>query len=201
MIIFVIFFVGFSGLTAALHAAVLGPRARARRRLREASRELVDGAVVTLTGTVVARSKLIEAPLSGRDGVAFSSSARVYTQGKPPTLVAQITDAMMVEFELVTKSGKIVVEDSVLLIEFPPEPIIPRKIEREQRFLDEHGYPHIHAGTAGFDEVVITAGMKISAHGAVRFEAAPGESTYRETGKKIVLTAPPGHPLTIGRPV
>lgn len=108
----------------------------------------------------------------------------------------------MLEFQLETKDGKVVVGESEhLVIEFPPEPIIPRKIDREQGFLDEHGYPHIAAQSAGFDEVVITAGMKISVHGAVRIEAAPGEASYRETAKRIVLTAPPGHPLTIGRPI
>ena len=201
MIIFVLFFVGLSGLATAIHAAVLGPRAKARKRLRQASRELVDGAVVTLTGKVVARSKVLEAPLSGRDGVAFSSNARIYTTKRPPAIAAQIDEAMMVEFELETKDGKLVVSEGDVVIEFPPDPIIPRKIEREQRFLDAHGYGHVHAGSVGFDEVVITAGMKISVHGAVRVEAAPGEATYRETGKKIVLAAPPGHPLTIGRPV
>jgi hypothetical protein len=38
-------------------------------------------------------------------------------------------------------------------------------------------------------------------HGAVHIDAAPGEASYRGTGKRVVLTAPPGHPLTIGRPL
>ena len=70
----------------------------------------------------------------------------------------------------------------------------------EQRFLVDRGKT-VHARDAGFDEIVITAGMKVSVHGAVRFEVVPGEATYRETGKRIVISAPPGHPLTIGRPL
>jgi hypothetical protein len=202
MILWVLFIVGVSGLTATIHAAVFGPRAKARRRLRAAARELVDGAVVTLTGKVVAKGKVLESPLSGRDGVAFSASARIYTGTRRgiPAIAAQIHEAMMVEFELVAKDGTIVVLDSDVVIEFPPEPIIPRKIDREQRFLAAHGHD-IHPGSVGFDEVVVTNGMKVSVHGAVRIEAAPTEAGYRETGQRITLAAPPGHPLTIGRPV
>lgn len=80
--IFVVFltFVGISGIFGLMYAvqtAAFGPRAQARRRLREASRELADGAVVTLIGKVVAQHKVLEAPLSGRSGVAFSASARI----------------------------------------------------------------------------------------------------------------------------
>lgn len=195
--------VAIGSVVATIHHALFGPRAQARKRLKQASRELTDGAVVTLTGKVVAKTKVIQGPLSGREGVAFSACARIYaTRGRMGSgdIAHEIVDAMMVEFELDTQDGKIVVLDSKLVVEFPPEPIIPRKIEREQRFLLDHGHD-VNAGDAGFDEVIIRPGMKVSVHGAVHVEAAPGESSYRETGKRIVLTAPPGHPLTIGRPV
>jgi len=205
MILWALLFVGISGFTAAIHQAVLGPRAKARKRMRAAARELVDGAVVTLTGKVVAKAQVIEAPLSGREGVAFSARARIYTEVRGGrlggrSLANEITEALMVEFELATDEGPVVVSDSELVIEFPPDPIIPRKIDREQRFLFAHA-PEIHAANAGFDEVLIQPGMKVSVHGAVHIEAAPAESGYRETGKRVVISAPPGHPLTIGRPV
>ena len=201
MILWVLVLVGLSGVTAAVRAALFGPRARARKRMRQAPRELVDGAVVTLTGKVIAKSQVLGAPLSGRDGVAFSSTARIYTSARPPSIAAQITEAMMVEFELETTDGTILVSEGDVVIEFPGDPIIPRKIAREQQFLDDHGYGHIHAGTVGFDEFVITPGMTISVHGAVRIEAAPGEAMYRETATRIVMAAPPSHPLAIGRPI
>lgn len=207
MILWVLLFAGVSALGTTIHTALLGPRAMARRRMREAARELVDGTVVTLTGKVVAKSKVIEGPLSGRDGVAFSATARIYG-GRPiasgmvagRTIAHEIVDALMVEFELETKDGTVVVADSELVIEFPPEPIIPRKLDREQRFLFDHGHD-VHAANVGFDEILIKPGMKVSVHGAVHFESAPGESGYRETGKRVVITAPPGHALTIGRPI
>src|SRR5690348_2340728 len=145
MILWVLFIVGVSSLTAALRVALFGPRAKARKRMRAAARELVDGAVVTLTGRVVAKGKVLESPLSGRDGVAFSASARIYTGARPPAIAARIDEAMMVEFELESKDGRIVVLDGDVVIEFPPGPIIPRKLDREQRFLSDHGHD-IHPG-------------------------------------------------------
>lgn len=205
MILWVLLFVGVSGLAAAVQQALFGPRAKARKRLRAAARDLTDGTVVTLTGKVVAKKQVIAGPLSGRDGVAFSARARIYRQVSTGrlggrTIDAEIVDAMMVEFELDTKDGTVVVTDSELVVEFPPEPIIPRKLDREQQFLFDHGH-NVHANGVGFDEVIIRPGMKVSVHGAVHIEAAPGESGYRETGRRVVLSAPPGHPLTIGRPV
>jgi len=201
MMIFVLYLVGISGVAGAVHAALFGPRARARKRLRDASRELVDGAVVTLTGKVVAKTKLVEAPLSGREGVAYFASARVYTIRPAPKVAVELVESMMVDFELHTKGGIVSVEGDTVQVELRGEPLIPRKLAREQRFLDVHGYQSENAAAAGFDEVVITAGMKISVHGVVQIEAAPDESTYRETGKKIVLAGHPAHPLTIGRPL
>lgn len=202
MILWALLVVGVSGLGTAMMQALFGPRARARKRMRAAARELVDGAVVTLTGKVVAKGKVIEGPLSGRSGVAFSARARIYNGngGAARKVDSEITEALMVEFVLDTKDGPVVVADSELVIEFPPDPIIPRKIDREQRFLLDHARD-THAANAGFDEVVIAPGTKISVHGAVHIEVAPAESGYREAGKRIVLSAPPGHPLTIGRPV
>lgn len=206
MIIWVLVVVGVSGLAATLERALFGTRAQARRRMREAARELVDGSVVTVTGKVVAKKQLIEGPLSGRDGVAFSATARIYTPMRSGRIGSravskEITEALMVEFELETPDARVVVVDSELVVEFPPEPIIPRKIEREQRFLFDHGHRDVSAANAGFDEVVIKPGMKVSVHGAVHVEIAPAEAGYRETGKRITISAPPGHPLTIGRPI
>lgn len=197
-----IFFIGF-GIVAAIggiHTALFGRRAQARKRLRGAPRELVDGAVVTLTGTVAATSTLT-APLSGRTVVAFASSARIYEgHGRQRRVVDRLIEVEMVDFVLETREGAIHVEGVNPELEYAPEPLIPRKIDREQTFLRAHGRS-VHARDAGFDEVAIEPGMKISVHGALRVEATPGEATYRETARKIVLAAPPGHPLTIGRPV
>lgn len=191
-----------SGLAALLNA-LYGPRARARKRLREAPRELTDGTVVTLTGVVRAKGEtLLTAPLSGKQVVAFSSMARIYEyHGRTKKVIDHVAQHQFVEFILDTKDGPVSVDATSVEIEVPPEPIIPRKIEREQAYLEQCGYGEKAARNAGFDEAVILPGMKVSVHGAVRVEVTQGEAGYRETGKRIVLAPPPGLPLTIGRPV
>jgi hypothetical protein len=190
-----------SGVAAILNA-LYGPRAQARKRLRAAPRELTDGAVVTLTGVVRAKGAMLTAPLSGKQVVAFSAMARIYElQGRHKVVVDQIAQRQFVEFFLDTKDGPVLVDATTVELEFPPEPLIPRKIEREQAYLETCGHGEKAARNAGFDEAVIVPGMKVSVHGAVRVEVAQGEAGYRETGKQIVLAPPPGLPLTIGRPV
>lgn len=199
-----IFIVGFGLvlLAGTLHATLYGPRAKARKRLREASRNLEDGAVVTLTGKVIAKAKRVEAPLSGREGVAYAASARIYTKqrGYNKRVVDEVVETLMVELELETKDHVVLVVGEEPHIEFPGNPVIPRKLDREQRFLAVHGHADISAATEGFDEVVIVPGMKVSVHGVVHIEVAGAES-YRETGKRSVLAGHPAHPLTIGRPI
>ena len=187
-----------------VHAAFFGPRAKTRKRLRNATRELVEGAVVTLTGTVRAKGDLVTGPLSGREGVAFLASARIYGPAthhmRSRPIVDHVQRQEAHEFVLETKDGPIEIEPGEALIEYTPEPLIPRKIEREQAFLRAAG-SNVHAKDAGFDEVVIQPGMKISVLGAVHFEVAPGDGGYRETGRRVILSAPPDHPVTITRPI
>lgn len=195
---------GVGSVVGGVHTAFFGARAKARKRLRRASRELVEGAVVTLTGTVRAKGELVTGPLSGREGVAFLVTARIfgpeiqYMRSRP--VVDRLQRREIREFILETKDGPIEIEPGDALIEYAPEPLIPRKIEREQAFLRASG-SDVHAKDAGFDEVVIQPGMKVSVHGAVHFEVAPSDAGYRETGRRVILSAPPDHPLTIARPV
>src|SRR5690242_811930 len=101
---------GVVGLFGAVHASNYGPRAAARRRLRSASRELVDGSVVTLTGTIAA-VETIEAPLSGRTVVAFATSARIYAgSGRSRRVVDEVFALDAKDFILETKDGRVHVE-------------------------------------------------------------------------------------------
>ena len=197
-----VFFLWFAlvSVVGGIHRVLYGPRARARKRLRDAPRELTDGAVVTLTGVVRAKGEMLTAPLSGREAVAFSSTARIYAgEGYYRHLADSFHQQQMVDFVLETKDAIVEIESAAAELEYAPEPLIPRKIEREQAFLRAAG-SNVHARSASFDEVVIAPGMKISIQGVVRIEIAGAES-YRETGKRIVLAGHPAHPLTIGRPI
>lgn len=202
MILVVVVCIGLFVLVGTVHTALYGPRAQARKRLRGASRDLVDGAVVTLTGKVIAKTKRVEAPLSGREGVAYAASARIYTSvGRMPgQRSAEVVETMMVEFELQTNDDVVLVLGEEPQIALPGAPLIPRRLDREQRFLRIHGYAAVNAQAAGFDEVVIEPGMKISVHGVVRIEPV-ASADYRATATRIVVSGDPAHPLTIGRPV
>lgn len=188
-----------SGLATALNA-VFGPRARARKRLRSAPRELTDGAAVTLTGVVRAKAAMVTAPLSGREVVAFSAMARIYAgSGRSREVVDRVHQQQMVDFVLDTADGPVEIEAARAELELPPEPIIPRKLAREQAFLAAAGCT-ASARDVGFDEIAIMPGATISVHGVVRIEAAPSED-YRATSTRIVLSSHPAHTLTIGRPL
>jgi hypothetical protein len=114
-------------------------------------------------------------------------------------MVDQFHQQETVDFVLETKDGLVEIEATRAELVYAPEPLIPRKIDREQAFLTRAG-SNASARNGGFDEVVIEPGMKISVHGVVRIEVAGGDS-YREPGKRIVLSGHPAHPLTIDRPI
>lgn len=190
-----------SGVGAVLNA-LYGPRARARKRLRDASRELKDGAVVTLTGVVRANGATLTAPLSGREVVAYRSAGRIFVgDGRFRRLDAEVWQQDSVSFVLETKEAAVTVEADTVALEYAPEPLIPRKVALEQQFLAANGHPRASMRDTGFDEVAITPGLEISVHGVVRIEIVGGDGDYREAGKKVVLAGHPAHPLTIGRPV
>jgi hypothetical protein len=103
---------------------------------------------------VRAKGDTVTAPLSGRQAVAFSSTARLYEgDGHYRRVVDQFHDQHMVDFVLETKDGFVEVEAAHAELEYAPEPLIPRKIEREQAFLTRAGCKR-SARDDGFDEIV-----------------------------------------------
>jgi hypothetical protein len=193
--------VAFLGLVAAgvgdrLRGA--RPLAEARRRLREGAPRLADHAAVTLTGTVRVRDDLIEAPLTGRLVVFHLSVARVSELG------VQVVEHELVPFELETAEGIVRVEGATADVAFPPVPVIPRQIERVQRFLTAHGIAFEHALGASIDEIAVEPGARIAVHGVVQVELDPsnaGERGFREPAPtRTTLRAAPDHPLTLGPP-
>ena len=84
-------------------------------------------------------------------------------------------------------------------IVLPGSALIPRKIEREQEFLDRMQFD-VYVRTAGFDEARVEVGAKIKVHGVSRSELAPaGETGFREAPTQIRITGDEAHPLTIDR--
>jgi hypothetical protein len=205
--------VAFAGSLVTAAAAIWGPRARARRKalraLRSGSPTLADHSLATVTGKVRPAATALTAPLSGRRCIAYRAVARIYETrasrvslvGQKRNLIAEIAEARMVSFELDTVHGIVIVDGDEPNLVVPAVPVIPRKIGREGSFLAAHGTSPHETRTAGFDEVIVEPGDKISVHGLVVVEADPNVGNYREVGQRYRIIADPDHPLTIGAPV
>lgn len=182
----------------ALYTLVWGPSAVARRRLRSGVPTLVDGAVATVTG-VVRMLGTLEAPLDGAPCVAYVAWGKV--SGGPQDMYAEtIRTQELVPFELVTGDGVVRVEASTVDIANATHSIIPRKVDREAKFLVAHGFDARLVRTSSFQQAVIAAGDKVRVHGLVLVEQAPPSdaSGYRETERHVRIVAHGAHPLTVG---
>lgn len=186
-----------AGIKRAAHVA------ERRRRMRAAKRVHEDNTPVTLAGKVKLLGEPLEAPLSGKRCVAYRATARVYERrGRYKHVTHELVATKLVPFVLETAEGDIhvdVVRDSVEFV-LAPSPLIPRKLEREQRFVRELG---VHATDCGFDEIAIQAGMAIAVHGIGRVElsaaAAAAETDYRTAPSRLRIIGDASHPLTIDR--
>ena len=131
-------------------AALAGVIGQARRRatiraeILAAPSTFEDNALVTFTGTVKRLGEPLIAPLSGKACVAYCAVARTYrpTMFGPRrrmVLEHEVADAAVIPFVLVAKTGEVFVDGDTCRFVEPGEPIIPRKLEREQTFLASHG--------------------------------------------------------------
>ncbi|HUJ63730.1 MAG TPA: hypothetical protein VLX92_34760 [Kofleriaceae bacterium] len=181
-------------------------RARARRRLREAPTEVSDRSMVTVSGVVRALDPPLVAPLSGTECVLHQSRARVYTPRGWSSLrrggraiEREVVKLELVPFVLVTETGEVIVDGDRAELTCRPWPIVPRKLERERAFLDAAGLA-VHPSAAGFDEIVVAPGTRVSVHGLATIEIAPdagGEAGFRTAPQRVRLVGDAAHPLTI----
>ncbi|MBA3540983.1 MAG: hypothetical protein H0T79_15335 [Deltaproteobacteria bacterium] len=166
----------------------------ARRRLRAGPPELVDGAVVTLVGTVRAKD-LLTAPLSQRPCVVLHVK----------TFIGPIwfTRFAMTEFVLETEHGEVIIEHFPNAgLALPVRRIHNPSFERAEHYLVGAGRSAWEVGRAVFDEIVVEPGMKISVYGVVRVDFAPPsmgvELGFRDTTRVLRLVGSTAHPLAIG---
>lgn len=202
-----IFVVAVVGAVGAVGTALWGPRAKARRRLRQGSATIADREIVTLVGTVRQCGELLVAPLSGKECVLFESFAHVkelQAGARYADTVVELGEKRMVPFELDTGNEVVLVDGATADVELPPTPVVPRRIEREKAFLEAGGQPGKLVVTSGFDETRVAPGDRVAVQGMAIVELDPSatdERGYRENApRKIRLVAHDAHPLTIGRP-
>lgn len=188
-----------------LYAALWGPGAKARRRLRRGAKVIADRTIVTVTGTVRPRGELLVAPLSGRACVLYAAHARVRTGATNELNLEEVVDVAsqrMIAFELETREGVISVEGDAAELALRPSPPIPRSLTREAAFLASIGRARQLVPSSSFEEVAIEPGARVSVQGMAVIESDashPSERGYRDSGPtRVRLIAHEAHPLTIG---
>lgn len=179
---------------------VFGPRAVARRRLKHGVAALVEGELVTVTGTVRSIREPLIAPLSGKPCAAYESHIRHgFGLHNDPV---DIFERKLVPFELETRHGLVLVDGTDAEIALTSTPIIPRKLEREVAFLAKHEHKLTWRREARPEEISIELGCEVSVQGIVIVDLSPsaGERGFRDAPSQMRIIAHASHPLTIGPP-
>jgi hypothetical protein len=207
--------IGF-GITAVAIALLLALVRRFLDHKYRGEAKLVDHELVTITGIVRAAGEPLLAPLSGKPCVAhrsrvyFVGEARERAQGEGGVLLGKVPaglDGTLIRearaaFRVETKQGVIHVDGDALELAVTPERVIPRQQARERAFLTELGAAD-KEDKAGFDEIVVAVGAKVSIRGMLRIEAdaaSTDERGYRDDApKRMRLVAADGTPVTVAR--
>jgi hypothetical protein len=194
--------VGCWSMIRAVHARVTGPMARARR-LARGTTEIADREVVIIEGKVRATTPALTAPLSGRPCVAYHAVATLYEVRRGERiLIGTIDEHRLTPFEVeLDRDGEsVTIDGDRAELAEAPRPLIPRKLELEQRFVARHDQPAELARYGGFEEAVIAVGDRVRVQGMALAEThAAAERLYRDEARRICIVAHPAHPLTIGR--
>jgi hypothetical protein len=106
--------------------------------------------------------------------------------GKTRSIDQEISEVRMTPFMLVTRDGDIRIDGEECTLPNRNAPIIPRKLELEQKFMSRTGLPG-RAADGGFDETVITERTKIVVHGTVHIA---DDGPIHITGDPIAIDFP-----------
>ncbi|MBA3451648.1 MAG: hypothetical protein H0T42_00970 [Deltaproteobacteria bacterium] len=168
-----------------------------------ASKPIVDGELAVVTGIVRAVGPVLEAPLSGRPAVAYTSVARIGERrigmqyGIP--LLTTVDDRRIVPFDLETPEQTIQIDVTEVELAITPLPLVPRDLERERAFLIEHASGDIDVRTAAFEERCVEPGARIEVRGLVIAVTDPttGEHGFRDGSSRFRIIASEKHPVRI----
>ena len=112
----------------------------------------------------------------------------------------ELASRAMVRFALATGTGEVIVEGDQAELAHPLRTIIPRKLEREERFLADAGFAGRSINAFAFEEGAIEVGMTVAVYGVARVEvtASAGETGFRDAPTTTRIVGDERHPLTIG---
>ncbi len=191
---------GGGGLLVAM-LGVAWWRTERRRRDLAKSPPLVEGEVVTLSGTVRPADSTLEAPLSGKRCVVYRTHARVFSRASVPRLLAEPFELETVPFMLETPRGTVRVDAPALQVAVTPETAVGVAPERIAAFLDRHRV-ELREGIV-FDEIAVEPGQTATVRGVLRVrrdEASTAERGYRDDAPTIrELVAAADQPVTLLR--
>ncbi len=188
---------------AVVGGGVVALTALVRRRALAARVEFRDHELVTATGVVRGRGETLVAPLTGRACIAYESRGRLFQTRASIELLAAPAELASLPFVVATRGGDVLVAGTSLAFAVPPERLVERSEAHELAFLARHGVGRDRHDEVQFDEVIITAGSRVSIRGVVVVERdgrAAGERGYRDDAPTTIRLAPHGDtPVTILR--
>lgn len=167
-----------------------------------------EGDHVRVTGTVQTFERTLVAPLTGRTCVAYRSRATVHSVQTPGqanrTPMVQPDVMLLVPFLLESGGDHVLVDGDHALFDVSATRLTAADSERQQQFIVQHGFRSNDGIAAGFKEVLIEPGMRVSVVGVAMRDVALAtpseESMFREgPAPTIRLTGSRAHPLAIGR--
>ena len=176
-------------------------RARIRRRVAGGSGVIEDNALVTLRGAVGPLDRLLVAPLSGRQCLAYCARAHVYDAGARRVgrpLVTTHARTNVAAFELQTASDRVLVEGTHVALAMRAR-TVKQDPARAHAFVTSLGLVY-QPDMTSCDEIVILPRQVVTVHGVARMEVAidtAAESGFREIPRRVRVVGDERHPLLI----
>lgn len=169
----------------------------------EPSSQIADGTIAVITGIVRPVGPLLEAPLTGRPAVAYTSIARIadrrikMSYGLRHLITAD--ESRAVPFDLETADRVIRVDVTEVDLAIAALPSVPRHFERERAFLDKLARGSIDVRLSMFEERCLEPGASVQVRGLAVAEADPasGEHGFRDAATRFRIIASDKHPVRI----
>ena len=184
-----------------------------------------DGDLVTVKGVVRVHAESVPSPLTDTPCVVWMlmiHGPSEITGLRMPSSGTSLAEHGGVAFRLESTSGDILVlpprsdpapagwigkaepgwrnqlelPTSLELVDLEPPPIIPRRLDREERLLVERGIA-LPLGQVHIDEIRVEAGARVEVTGLVTVAAPTGEEGFRDPQLRFQLVAPPDGVLRI----
>lgn len=179
-----------------------------RHRLRLKSQrhcslgELGERGRAKVTGHVRPGTKLLKAPLTGRECVFYALDVAEWLNGTKTPLIEEASTAL---FHVDDTTGNIAMDPSRVDLVLPSSLVRGHSsdyLAAHRALLKRHGYGMLdefgELRSLTFHERIIAPGDKITALGSIRYESDPqGSAGYREQPRKHVLGADAKHALLL----